>query len=394
MCKTEKMKKLLVVVSLLLPFIVPAQDNSVKNVILLIGDGMGLSQLSTAYYFSGDETPNFSRFPVVGLINTSSAKEKITDSAAGATAFATGTRSYNGAISVDTNLKKLPTLIEIIKQKEVMSGLVATSSITHATPAAFYAHAQSRKMAEQIAKALPMSGVDFFAAGGLQYFNKRSDKINYYTELLKKGFEMDTVELDPLKKVKWHKKYGFLLAQDGLPSKLDGRGDFLPNATQLALDYLSLSENGFFLMVEGSQIDWEGHATNAEGIIAEVKDFDKAVGVALDFAEKNGETLVIVTADHETGGFALSPAPNGENWDYNTIEPAFYKGADAPNMRYAGHTASLIPVLASGPMAQKFAGIYKNTEIFHKIMEVTKWNTLPKLEIKQAPKHHIPLEKQ
>lgn len=365
------MKKLLLALAFI-PLLSFSQEKKVKNVILLIGDGMGLSQLSTAYYFDNPEKhPNFGRFPVVGLINTSSAKQKITDSAAGATAFATGRKSYNGAISVDTNEVPIPTLLEIIEKFGVKSGLIATSSITHATPACFYSHVVSRSLQDDIAKVLPRSGVDFFAAGGLKFFQNRADGFDYYRELIKKGFVMDTTLLDPEMKVKITTKYGFLLAPNGLPSKLEGRGDFLVDATNLGIKYLSKNENGFFLMVEGSQIDWEGHAANAQGIIEEVRDFDKAVGAALDFAEVDGETLVIVTADHETGGFALSPAIRDSAWVHNEIEPKFYEGAR--DLSYAAHTATLIPVLAYGPNAATFGGIYQNTDIFHKIIESTGW---------------------
>ncbi|UKN01323.1 alkaline phosphatase [Paracrocinitomix mangrovi] len=367
------MKKIFFLLSIL-PAISFGQETPIKNVILLIGDGMGLSQMSTIYYYNDNKTPNFSRFKHIGLINTSSAKQKITDSAAGATAFACGAKSYNGAISVDTNGRYIMNVVEILERKKIKSGLVATSSITHATPACFYAHAKSRSDAEKIAEYLPKSGVDFFAGGGLKFFNKRSDNIDFYTELIKKGFELDTVSLNLDKKMKVHKKYGYLLAENGLKSKLEGRDDFLPNATQHALDYLQLWEDGFFLMVEGSQIDWEGHDANAKGIIEEVKDFDKAIGVALDFAETHEGTLVIVTADHETGGFALAPARDGDGWNDNEIAPTFYKGADDPGVSYAAHTTTLIPVFAFGEGAEKFAGIYQNTDIFHKIMQLTHWN--------------------
>lgn len=375
------MKRILCII-FLWPFLSFNQEPEVKNVILLIGDGMGLSQMSSIYYYNNGVEPNFSRFNQIGLINTSSASDLITDSAAGATAFACGKRSYNGAISVDTNKKSIPTLIEVIEKKDIKSGLVATSSITHATPACFYAHAESRSDAEGIAKFLPKSGVDFFAGGGLQFFTKRADQLDYYTELIKKGFELDSIGLNPQLKMKIAKKYGFFLAQNGLDSKLNGRGDFLIEATKMAIAYLSQAEEGFFLMVEGSQIDWEGHDTNAKGIIEEVKDFDKAIGAALDFAEKDGHTLVIVTADHETGGFSLSPRVVDGDYDYNTIDPQFYKGADADNVPYAAHTTTLIPVFAYGPGAHHFTGIYDNTEIYHRILAVTKWaelnNTSPK----------------
>lgn len=368
------MKKILASL-FMLPVLSFAQESEVKNVILLIGDGMGLSQMSTIYYFNEGKQPNFSRFKTIGLINTSSSDALITDSAAGATAFATGRKSYNGAISVSPDKKDLPTLIELLEDDDVRSGLIATSSITHATPACFYAHNESRRNAEAIAKFLPRSGVDFFAAGGLKFFNKRDDGLNYYTELLKKGFQMDTVSLDPEMKTKLSKKYGFLLAEDGMDSKLEGRGDFLMDATQLALNYLSQDDDGFFLMVEGSQIDWEGHAANSKGIIEEVKDFDKAIGMALDFAENNENTLVIVTADHETGGYALAPGVNDDgSWNYNEINGQFYKGADDSPTGYAAHTTTLIPVFAYGAGAEDFGGIYQNTDIFNKIMSLTGWN--------------------
>jgi alkaline phosphatase len=369
---------------MMVSFVSFGQEKKPKNVILLIGDGMGLSQLSTAFYFEPESEPNFAKFPVVGLINTSSAKQKITDSAAGATAFACGQKSYNGAISVDTNEAPLPTLVEKVEKQGIMTGLIATSSITHATPACFYAHQPSRSMQDEIAEELVESGVDFFAGGGLKYFNQRVDKKDVYTMLLKKGYVLDTNKLDATTQLDISKKYGFILASGGLDSKLEGRGDFLMEATSLGISYLSQSSKGFFMMVEGSQIDWEGHAANSDGIIQEVRDFDKAVGVALDFAKKNGETLVIVTADHETGGYALSPGSGEDGWEYNNIQPTFYEGATSQS--YAAHTTTLIPVLAYGPKSSSFAGFYQNSDIYHKIMNATVWNqTISSKDVQMNP---------
>ena len=154
-------------------------------------------------------------------------------------------------------------------------------------------------------------------------------------------------------------KYGFLLAQESMPRMLEGRGDFLPNATQLALDYFSKSEERFFLMIEGSQVDWGGHANDEDYLVSELIDFDNAIGKALDFAEKDGNTLVIVTADHETGGFTLAP----NEGDYDDI-----KGVFSTN----GHSATLIPVFAYGPGAELFGGIYENTGFFYKMLEAAK----------------------
>jgi len=331
-----------------------------KNIILLIGDGMGITQV-TSRFFYGEGEPNFTRFPYIGLIKTSSSREKITDSAAGATAFSTGHKSYNGAIGVKDDTASVETIVELVSE-ELSTGVIATSSIVHATPASFYAHVPSRSQYEDIAAQLTTSSVDFFAGGGTQFFADRADGLNYLDSLNQAGFVIDTAQLQQPESFSMERKYGFLLAPDGMPMMLDGRGDFLPQATQMALDYLSQDEDGFFLMVEGSQIDWGGHANSAEYIIEEVKDFDQALGVALDFAERDGNTLVVVTADHETGGFALS---SGEN--YNDLVGTFSTG---------GHTPDLIPVFAYGPGAEIFAGIYENTGIYDKMIEASDWKSL------------------
>lgn len=328
-----------------------------KNVILLIGDGMGLAQASTAFYFQ-DKEPSFVRFPVIGLHRNPATDALITDSAAGATAFSTGYRSYNAAIGVDSDTTSRPTILEIAAGQGKSTGLIATSSITHATPASFFAHTAHRNDAEIIASQLPAAPVGFFAGGGLQYFNQRSDGANYLDSLAAHGFLVNTEKLERPATFNPDKKYGYLLAPDGLPKMQEGRGDFLPQATQLALDYLSQDKDGFFLMVEGSQIDWGGHDNDAEYVIRETLDFDKAIGVAMDFAEQNGNTLVIVTADHETGGMSLSAAEVRMQADYRHIKPTFSTG---------GHSASLIPVYAYGPGAELFTGIYWNNEIFKKM---------------------------
>lgn len=328
-----------------------------KNIILLIGDGMGLTQVSTSFYFN-DKKSNFLRFKEIGLHQNTPIGAKITDSAAGATAFSAGIKSYNGAIGVDKDTQSVETILEILSQKGLSTGVVSTSSITHATPASFYAHVRSRRMHDQIARELMDSDVDFFAGGGIKFFNKRKDGEDLIKGLELKGFTVDTAKLAK-KGMSINNKYAYLLGQDFMPKMEDGRGDFLPDATNLALDYLSQDPKGFFLMVEGSQIDWGGHANDANYIIEEMKDFDKTIGEALDFAEKDGNTLVVVTADHETGGFALSSARVRKQDDYRGLAPTFSTG---------GHTAALIPVFAYGPGAEHFKGIYQNQEIFDKML--------------------------
>ncbi|MDH5598747.1 MAG: alkaline phosphatase, partial [Cyclobacteriaceae bacterium] len=164
-------------------------------------------------------------------------------------------------------------------------------------------------------------------------------------------------------------RYAYFLAPDGMPRMLDGRGDFLPDATNQALKYLSQNEKGFFLMVEGSQIDWGGHANDSEYLTTEMLDFQKAIKVALEFAEKEGNTLVIVTADHETGGFTLSSTPTQMEGgmvgsDYDKITPTFST---------SGHSATLIPVFSFGPGSEDFGGVYENTKIFDKMRKATGW---------------------
>ncbi len=324
-----------------------------KNIILLIGDGMGLTQMSSLFF--GDvERIHFERFKHIGLIKTWSALQKVTDSAAAATAFASGVKSYNGALGVDTDTSRVETILEYAAAQGLRTGLIATSSITHATPAAFYAHVESRQMAEEIATHLAESPVDFFAGGGLQFFVDREDEIDYMEKLQENGFVMDSTALAN-GGLAPDQRYGFLLADDGMPRMLDGRGTFLPDAAALALEYLSAQDQGFFLMIEGSQIDWGGHANDAEYIVSEVEDFNQTVGIVLDFVEEHGETLVVVTADHETGGYTLA---SGES--YEEVQGTFSTG---------GHSATLIPVYAAGPGAERFTGIYDNTEIYHKMME-------------------------
>ncbi len=343
-----------------------------KNVILLIGDGTGLSQISSAFYFK-KTSPNYARFKHIGLINTSSSREDITDSAAGATAFASGIKTYNGAVGVADDSTEVKNLIEIVSLQHIKTGVISTSSIQHATPASFYAHVINRGLYEDIAADIVVSDIDFFAGGGTQFFNKRKDEKNLLEALKVKGFGIDTTALGDFAGIKQYSKMAYLLAENHMDPVAKGRGDYLSKATELGIQFLNkdVVNSNFFMMVEGSQVDWGGHANDAEYLISELIDFDDAIGKALDFAEKDGNTLVIVTADHETGGFTLSSTikktEDGKSYsDYNEITGTFST---------KGHSATLIPVFAYGPGAEAFSGIYENTEIFHKILEATNWNT-------------------
>ena len=344
--------------------LISPKPNSI-NVILMIGDGMGLSQVSAGLYYQ-KETSNFERFPYIGLSKTSSSSDKITDSAAGATAFACGEKTYNGAIGVSPAGESIENIVEDLSKLNYNTGVIATSAITHATPACFYAHVASRNDEDDIAAQLVSSDIDFFSGGGLKFFNMRNDGQDLLVQLKNNGFLVSTSGYFTKKEIKNAPKVGMLLSTNGMPTMQEGRGDFLIESTKLAFDYFNNSNQPFFMMIEGSQIDWGGHGNNATYLINEQLDFDRTIGFVLDYAERNKNTLVIVTADHETGGFTLSsknmPTENGEmESDYNMIEPSF-----ATN----GHSGTMVPVFAYGPGSEKFAGVYENTEIYHKILSI------------------------
>ncbi|HKK42943.1 MAG TPA: alkaline phosphatase [Bacteroidales bacterium] len=325
----------------------------IKNVILMIGDGMGIADVSAAMAVS--ETPlNILRCTVTGLQTTSSADNYITDSGAAGTALATGHKTNNGRIGMDPDGNPVKSILEIAVDHGLSAGLVATSAITNATPAAFIAHQPSRYNYEGIARDFLRTNIDVFIGGGLDNFVRRKDNINLLDSLRSKGYEIDTT-MSMIMQSQASRLAGFTAPMDN-PFRLKGRGDMLPEASAKAIEILKNNKKGFFLMIEGSQIDWAGHSNIADTLIDETLDFDRAVGKALDFAEKDGHTLVVVTADHETGGVTIT---NGN--------PAEHKVTLAFSSK--GHTPVLIPVYVFGPGAEKFTGIYDNTDIFRKIDE-------------------------
>ena len=337
-------------------------DKRPKNVILMIGDGMGISQLSAAYYFRDKEDaerePAFSRFRYIGLCGTSSGAEAVTQSAAAATALATGYKTYNLAIGVDLDTVVRENIVELLSDRGYKTGVIATSHVVDATPAGFYAHQPERYMFPEIAWDLLKSDIDFFAGGGSRYF---MDSTGFYP-FEDYGINVNMRRLKKIKNAEPGQRYGFLLGAERMPRMLDGRKDFLPRASSIAIDFLSAGEAGYFLMVEGAQIDWAGHGNQTDYMIAEVNDFERTINQVLDYAEQDGETLVIVTADHETGGFTLGAAGNNyDGADYTVIEPTFAT---------SNHSAALVPVFAFGPGAENFMGVYENTEIFHKLVSL------------------------
>jgi alkaline phosphatase len=325
-----------------------------KNIILMIGDGMGSSQLYACITAKGDKC-NIARFPVSGFVKTYSADNYITDSGAGATAFATGHKTNNGYISISPQGEKLQTILETAELRGLSSGLVATSAITHATPAGFIAHTRNRGNMEDIALDFLKTDIDVFIGGGYNNFAHRQDSLNLIDSLRAHGYfvarDLRDVDLPTVNKL------AALLAEGHMPRIAAGRGNMLPDATDMAIKLLKRNKKGFFLMVEGSQIDWGGHDNDLNYVIEEAIDFDNAVGKALEFAKKNGETLIIVTADHETGGLGLT----GGDLKTGKVEGSFI---------YKDHTAVMVPLFAFGPGSELFTGLMENTDVYRKCMSL------------------------
>jgi len=334
-------------------------DKKVRNVILLIGDGMGLPHVHAAMTAAGVPL-NIQRTEVTGLQTSHSGDNYVTDSAAAGTALSSGTKTNNGMIAVDPQGNKVKTILEIAEEHGLATGLVATASVTHATPAAFIAHQASRSSYEDIARDFLRTDIDVFIGGGYDHFAKRADGLNLIASLTAKGYEV-TTSADFLKNPNSPEKLAALVYPDQPPLRLNGRGDMLYDATKKALDILRHNPKGFFLMVEGSQIDWAAHANEAEATIDETLDFDRAIGVALDYAKKDRSTLVIVTADHETGGITILGG------DIKSRQTKLHFSTKS-------HSAVMLPVYASGPGAGNFTGIYDNTDLQKKILNAFRFN--------------------
>ncbi len=324
-----------------------------KNIILLIGDGMGVSQV-----FAGLTANKGHLFiencKYIGFSKTQSADAYITDSAAGGTALSTGVKTYNGAIGVDVNKNPVKTILEEASENGLSTGLVSTSAITHATPASFIAHQAGRGSYEDIAADFLKTNIDVFIGGGLDHFTKRADGRNLVEELKQKDYQVET-DLKKIKQVKSGKLAGLTAGVHN--GRMSERGDMLPVATETALEILDNNKKGFFLMIEGSQIDWGGHAGSTIYVVEDMLDFDQVIGKALEFAAKDKKTLVLVTADHETGGVAIT----GGSIKDGVVKAAF------PT---TDHTAVMVPVFAYGPGAEEFIGIMENTDIHSKMKKL------------------------
>lgn len=331
----------------------PIQEKLPKNIILLIGDGMGLAQVEAAMKVS-KKSLNIERCSQTGFTKTSSSDEYVTDSGAAATAIACGLKTYNGAIGVDSLGNNVKSILVYAEEAGLATGLVATSTITHATPASFIAHDDSRYNYEAIARDFLDIDIDVFIGGGLNHFTKRKDGLNLVEVLQNNGYQIAT-NTQELEQINSGKLAG-LLNSESMPRMADGRREMLLKSAEKAIEILSQNKKGFFLMIEGSQIDWGGHDNNIDYMVSELLDFDTVVGAALNFAEQDGNTLVIITADHETGGLTI-------------LGDSILADSRAINFSTTNHTAVMVPVYAYGPQADNFTGIYENNLLFNKMMD-------------------------
>ncbi|RYV00910.1 alkaline phosphatase [Shewanella sp. OPT22] len=388
-----------------------------KNIIYIIGDGMGPAY-TTAYRYYKDnpnteevETTVFDRL-LVGMARTAPARMSgyVTDSAAAATALSTGVKTYNGAIGMDTDKRPMETLLEKAKKDGKAIGITVTSQVNHATPASFLSHNESRKNYEQIAEDYLDSGADVIMGGGQRYFDK-----NLLAQFKKKGYQV-LENFDKLNDVHSGKVLG-LFADVQLPWVIDNpNGHQLSKMTQKSLELLSQHNDGFVLLIEGSIIDWAGHANDIATTMGEMDEFARTLEVVETYIRKHPDTLMVATADHDTGGLTVG-ANNKKSWNPGVLhkikaspmtiakqlisqkqwktgfakligfEPkdnewkALTKAHSQDEQHFAmaiidlvnkrsntgwttdDHTAVDVQVFAKGPASQLFVGSQENTEI-------------------------------
>lgn len=316
-------------------------QRSPKNIILMIGDGNGLTQISSAV-LANNGALSLTQIKSIGLIKTQSADDFTTDSAGAGTAIATGEKTNNRAIGTNVSGEAIPNLTEILSKKGFSTGVITTDEITGATPSSFFAHRTDRGMAAEIASDLQTSQLKLFISQPTAAVKNIEDT----------GFVMKT-DINTIA-ASTELKIGAWFNTD--KKDLSGYIQNLALATKNGISYLN-KEKPFFLMVEGAKIDSYGHANDIEGVVTESISFDRAVAEAIKFADADQNTLVVITADHETGGLTI---PQG-NVGLHEIEADFTTN---------DHTGVMVPVFAYGPMSQEFQGVYENNEIFAKLLSV------------------------
>ena len=370
-------KNIILALLLVVSFNIHSQESESPNIILMIGDGMGLTQITSGMYSNNNST-SLEDFQYVGLSKTHSYDNLVTDSAASGTAMSSGKKTQNKVLGLDHEGNPIKSILSICQDKGYSTALIATANILHATPAAFFANIDYRYNYKDIAVQMTKSGVNFFVGGGKKYFNSREDKRDLINEMTENGYEF-VYNISDYEKSKSN-YLGFFTAKDepyyfykGVNysyreydepdykedelEDFTGKESYLARSTKATLNKLDKMGEPFFIMIEGAQIDWGGHDNDQKYMVSQFLEFNDAIEVALEFAKKNKNTIVVVTADHETGGAAIVRG----------------KLSDSTNkIRFAtgNHTASMVPVFSYGVKAHLFKGIYENTEIFNKLLSI------------------------
>lgn len=355
------MRRRLALIALALVVLSTTAFAAPKNVIVLIGDGMGIGCVMAGRLGGPGRDGKLAvdTMPYTGFAKTHSANRLVTDSAAGGTALATGVKTKNSMISMDPDGKKLKTILEVARDMGKSTGIISTTSIVDATPAVFVAHVEARGKTEDIAAQMVASRVDVVLGGGKRFFTPKSkdgargDERDLLAEAATKGYKVfETAEALTACTAP---RYIGLFASGGMTSNRPE--PTIAEMTAKAISTLSQNNKGFFIMSEGAKIDHEAHGNNKDGVIKEMVMFDDAVKAALDFAKKDGQTLVIVTADHDTGCMAALE-PNDDNPNFNT------------GWSTKGHSGNMVPVYAYGPGAERFTGTLDNTDIPNNIAKL------------------------
>ncbi|MDR1746702.1 MAG: alkaline phosphatase [Tannerella sp.] len=337
-------------------------EKKIKNVIFLIGDGMGLVQVCAADAVNSGLS--MLKMLHIGLQRTQAADAYTTDSAAAGSALATGKKHKNRHISADASGKAEPSLTDVFYKNGYACGVVTLGNIADATPAAFYGHSVERDNSDEITACLLYGKLNLLNGSGMSVLTDRNDGLRLTDELKKAGYTFSS-SVEDIEKTK-----SKLICIDERMDKAASEEtlSLLADATRGAIRKLNAdSKKGFFLMVEGAKIDYAGHANSFPGSIVETLSFDLAVAEALKFADSNGETLVIVTGDHETGGLTMVDG-DGE------------QGSVVARYMTDDHTPVMLPVYAYGPYSNRFTGVYENTALFHTIIEALKFKELDAVE--------------
>lgn len=373
------------IATLLLLFIVAiSYAKSPKYIFYFIGDGMGLAHIQTAQAALaakkgeiGFEKLEFTQFPYSSMVSTYCTTKLITDSAAAGTALASGEKTSVGTIGMNsTHTYNLISVAVEAKNSGMKVALLTTVSIDHATPAAFYAHQPSRNQYKEIADWLPKAGFDLYAGAGLLKISP-----TYYDSITKNcGYKVVRGKDAELKaeKIVWIEKEGKKASKLALAIDRTDDDMTLAEMTEKAIEFLEKdAQKGFFMMVEGGQIDWAAHSNDAASIVHEVIDFDHAIASALEFYEEHPEeTLIIVTADHETGGMTLGVGERGYDTKLEILftqkgskdivteqECARINNIAGVGFTSGSHTAISVPLYAIGVGAEFFNGAIDNTDI-------------------------------